>query len=86
MAGSGDREQIADDGRSLVDGMLRPGANLGVGAEIKNSALGLTSKSKERTRRPTLPELDALMTYFGESKRRHPESIPKQAPIAFAIF
>ena len=48
--------------------------------------LGLTSKSRERSRRPTLPELDALMKRFAESKLRRPDSTPMQVLIAFAIF
>jgi integrase len=48
--------------------------------------LGLTSKSRERNRRPTLPELDALMKHFGVAKRRRPDSNPMQLITAFAIF
>ncbi|MBY0297457.1 MAG: tyrosine-type recombinase/integrase [Methylobacterium sp.] len=48
--------------------------------------LGLTAKSKGRERRPTLAELDLLMTHFGEVRRRRPSSLPMQAVIAFAIF
>jgi integrase len=48
--------------------------------------LGLTSKSRERSRRPTLAELDLLLTHFGEARRRRPDSNPMQALIAFAIF
>ncbi|MFE1599390.1 tyrosine-type recombinase/integrase [Methylobacterium sp. ID0610] len=48
--------------------------------------LGLTGKPKARDRRPTLAELDRLMTHFGEVRRRRPSSVPMQAVIAFAIF
>jgi integrase len=48
--------------------------------------MGLTSKSRERNRRPTLPELDALLKRFGEARRRRPDSSPMQAIVAVAIF
>jgi integrase len=48
--------------------------------------LGLTTKSRERDRRPTLAELDKLMTHFGERQKRRPSAAPMQKIIAFAIF
>jgi len=48
--------------------------------------LGLTSKSKERDRRPTLAELDLLMNHFGKIKTHRPRSTPMQQIIVFAIF
>ncbi len=48
--------------------------------------LGLTTKSRERDRRPTLEELDKLMKHFGERQRRRPSSAPMQKIIGFAIF
>lgn len=48
--------------------------------------LGITSKSKERDRRPSLDELDALMEHFLERSRRRPSSAPMHRIIAFAIF
>ncbi|GEP09284.1 tyrosine-type recombinase/integrase [Methylobacterium gnaphalii] len=48
--------------------------------------LGLISKSKQRNRRPTLAELDKLMTHFGNVRHRRPSSLPMQRIIAFAIF
>ena len=48
--------------------------------------LGVTTKSRERDRRPTLEELDTLMTHFGDRQRRRPTSNPMQKIIAFAIF
>lgn len=48
--------------------------------------MGLTGKSAPRGRRPTLDELDALMTHFGEVLRRRPSSVPMQKIIAFALF
>jgi hypothetical protein len=48
--------------------------------------LGLTSKSKERDRRPTLSELDLLMHHFARIQTHRPRSAPMQKIIAFAIF
>lgn len=50
------------------------------------SQLGLTSKSDKRDRRPTMDELDALMTFFGERQERAPNAAPMQKVIAFALF
>src|ERR1700737_106725 len=48
--------------------------------------LGISSKSRERDRRPTLDELDKLMEHFGTRSKRRPSSVPMQKIIAFAIF
>jgi len=48
--------------------------------------LGLIKKANERTRRPTLDELDRLMEHFGRIREHRPSSIPMQKIIAFAIF
>lgn len=55
-------------------------------AQIVLSKLEITSKSKERERRPTLPELDLLMQHFIDRQERRPESAPMHRIIAFAIF
>ena len=47
---------------------------------------GRTSKSKERSRRPTLAELDALMKHFTRIHSRRPKSLPMPKIVAFAIF
>lgn len=49
-------------------------------------ALGLTGRTGKRDRRPTLDELDKLMTHFGEVRQRRPGSAPMQVIIAFALF
>jgi integrase len=49
-------------------------------------SLGLTSKSRERNRRPTLAELDALMRHFTRINLRRPKSLPMPTIVAFAIF
>jgi integrase len=56
------------------------------GAAKVNKRLGLTSKSKQRSRRPTLKELDKLMTHFGVVEVRRAGSTPMQKVILFAIF
>lgn len=48
--------------------------------------LGITSKSRQRNRRPSLAEMDALMKHFGEVRMRRPSSLPMQAIMAFALF
>lgn len=48
--------------------------------------LGIAGKSKTRNRRPTLDELDRLMTHFGKVRERRPSSIPMQKIVGFAIF
>ena len=48
--------------------------------------LGLIGKATERSRRPTLEELDRLMEHFGRVQQHRPSSIPMQKIVAFAIF
>lgn len=48
--------------------------------------LGLVAKSKMRSRRPSLDELDRLMKHFGGVRHRRPGSVPMQAIVAFALF
>lgn len=48
--------------------------------------LGITSKSRERDRRPTLDELDKLMRHFTDRNARRATSAPMTRIIAFAIF
>lgn len=48
--------------------------------------LGMIRKGSERSRRPTLEELDKLMEHFGRIVDFRPSSLPMQAIIAFAIF
>lgn len=59
--------------------------------EMRDAQQALTaskdiSKSAERTRRPTLAELDALMQFFVDRQKRAPQSAPMHKLIAFAIF
>jgi integrase len=55
-------------------------------AWIVADRLGLTTKSRERDRRPTLDELDQLMKHFKDRSTARPSSIPMHRIIAFAIF
>jgi integrase len=48
--------------------------------------LGLIRKGSERSRRPTLEELDRLMEHFGRIQDHRPSSIPMQKILLFAIF
>ena len=48
--------------------------------------LGLTSKSRERDRRPTLEELDRIMRHFADRQERRPSMNPMTKLIGFAIF
>lgn len=52
--------------------------------------LGVTGRSNRRERRPTLDELDQLMTYWQEAynrhRRRYPRRVPMHKIVAFAIF
>lgn len=53
---------------------------------VVSKRLGVTGRSFQRDRRPTLEELDRLMTHFGEVSRRRPKSLYMQQVIAFAIY
>lgn len=53
-------------------------------AMIVAKKLGLTQKSRDR--RPTLDELDKLMSHFLDRSIRRPSSVPMHRVIAFAIF
>jgi len=48
--------------------------------------MGITGKSTQRERRPTLDELNAIMAHFGAVRHRRPNSIPMQKITAFALF
>ena len=48
--------------------------------------LGIIGKARSRNRRPTLDELDALLTHFEDIHKHRPKSIPMHRIIAFALF
>ncbi len=56
------------------------------GAHAVCRRLGITSKSKMRDRRPTLDELDKILTRFGVVEARRIGTVPMQKIVAFAIF
>lgn len=54
-------------------------------AMVACSRLGLSGKSRSRSRRPTLEELDVLMTHFVDRTKRR-NALPMHRLTAFAIF
>lgn len=48
--------------------------------------LGIISKSVQRSRRPTLDELDRLLAYFIERRKKTPQAMPMHKVIVFALF
>lgn len=50
------------------------------------SRLGITGKGRSRDRRPTLKELDALLTLFEQKHRHRPSSLPMHRVMGFALF
>lgn len=75
---------------SSIYSLARPAWNYQLGPQViadarkVSKSLGLTSRSRSRDRRPTLEELDKLMTHFGRVKRKH--TTPMQEIICYAIF
>jgi integrase len=55
-------------------------------AMVAMRKLGTISKGNSRSRRPTLEELDQLMTHFEQVENHRPRSAPMVKIIAFAIF
>lgn len=55
-------------------------------AFVVSKRLGLTTKSRERDRRPTLEELDLLLSHFAERQARRSVMLPMTKLIPFAIF
>jgi integrase len=55
-------------------------------ARVVLDRLGLTGRSKQRSRRPTLDELDRLMKYYEIMELKRRDSIPMTRLIPFAIF
>lgn len=55
-------------------------------ARVVCQRMSITSRSKQRTRRPTMAELDALMEHFGRTKWRQESSPPMQEVLVYAIF
>ncbi|WP_213772865.1 tyrosine-type recombinase/integrase [Bradyrhizobium sp. dw_78] len=55
-------------------------------AQVVAKRLGISSKSRDRERRPALDELDKVMAHFTERHRRRPSSVPMHKIVPFAIF
>ncbi len=55
-------------------------------ARVVADRLGLISRSKQRTRRPTLEELDKLMAHYTVYERKRTDSIPMTSLILFSIY
>lgn len=55
-------------------------------ARVVLDKLGLIGRSKQRTRRPTLEELDKLMKYYTVMELKRKDAIPMTRLILFAIF
>lgn len=55
-------------------------------ARVVAQRLGIIAKSRSRERRPTLDELDRIMSHFAARQVRRPSSVPMVHIIAFAIF
>ena len=55
-------------------------------ARVVMTKLGLTSRSKQRNRRPTLEELDKLMAFYEVAEKKRRDAIPMTRLIPFAIF
>lgn len=72
--------------------LAEPGFNIpfddAIARKARRSAaiLGLIGKSRKRTRRPTITELDELMSYFNSRSARDGRAIPMQKIVPFAIF
>lgn len=77
---------------SAVFADARPLWNLPLDERAMKDALnvcirhGFVSKSEGRDRRPTLAELDQLMTYFERATEANPRTMPMHKVLAFAIF
>lgn len=75
-----------------VFAIARPAWGYPLNEQVMNDAfkvtgrLGLSGKSKARDRRPTLEELDKILSHFADRKRRRPSSNPMVAIIVFALF
>lgn len=60
-------------------------------AEMRNAravlkSMGIVGPSKERDRRPTLDELDAILSYYEEMKARRQQEIDMLRVVVFALF
>ncbi len=72
--------------------IARPAWNIPLDAEAMSDArlvakkMGAVRKSASRDRRPTLDELDRLLTHFEERRKRVPQMLPMTKVVVFALF
>ncbi len=75
-----------------VFAVARPAWGVPLDAQAMSDALkvmkrlGLTRKSQERNRRPTIEELDQILTHFEDRRKRRPSSNPMVKIVLFAMF
>lgn len=55
-------------------------------AFVAAKQLGLTTKSRQRDRRPTLTELESLLEHFEAVRKKRPSSVPMADIVLFALF
>lgn len=55
-------------------------------ARVVAQRMGMTSRSKQRDRRPTLAELDKLLAHYAVAEAKRADSLPMRDLILFAIF
>lgn len=55
-------------------------------AVLVGKRMGVVSKSRERDRRPTLDELDKLLTHYTEQAKRNKATLPMVDIVLFALF
>lgn len=57
-----------------------------IDAQLVMKRLGLITKSKQRSRRPSLSELDTILAYFTDRETRVKQHMPMCKVVLFAIF
>lgn len=55
-------------------------------ARLVAQRMGMTARSKQRNRRPSLAELDKLLAHFALSKAKRSDALPMADLVLFAIF
>lgn len=55
-------------------------------ARTVGKRMGVTSRSKQRDRRPEVDELNKIMDYYATSRRKRSDNIPMQDVVLFAIY
>lgn len=55
-------------------------------AQVVCKQMGITNKAHQRDRRPTMEELNTLMSFFEHRSAHRPNSCPMHVIVAFALF